>query len=186
MSCHCGRTIVARAKDAGGSITCKCGNAIQVPRLSELRQLAGADPFVTNPVETIRKLQAQGSEPAGKTCLLCGSSTPVFYVCNAQCESSHVKITGGDDMNIFIRVLCVLFLPAVLAFALLLRGRAPKVAERRGHDVEVSFHLPVCRPCTGTLGKITPARARKLMGKVPVLKELLEYYPRMKLRVTRG
>src|SRR3954449_9046146 len=69
LSCSCGRSVFARARDAGGRISCECGNNIAVPNLSQLRILAGADAFVTNPAELIRKLQAEGKNPAGDSCL---------------------------------------------------------------------------------------------------------------------
>ena len=187
LPCVCGRNVTARTKDAGGSIRCTCGNVVSVPRLSELRTLIGADPYITNPVEEIRKLQAQGNDPAGKTCLICGSAAPVLYKCRAECESSHVKRTGGDDSYGFARILLFLFLPVLLALAIISRRRDRETFDRLGHDVEVSFNLPVCDPCSKTIGSVTrPAIAKKLMLQVPLYKELLEYYPRMKLRITRG
>jgi hypothetical protein len=177
---------MARSKDAGCSVACICGNAVAVPRLSELRALTGTDPYITNPVETIRKLQSEGADPAGTNCLLCGSSTPELYKCHAECESSHVKRTGGDDTYGFGRILLFLFLPVLLALAIISRRRESETFDRLGHDVEVSFNLPVCDPCAKTIGNVTrPAIAKTLMLQVPVYKELLEYYPRMKLLITR-
>ena len=91
LSCSCGRSVIARAKDAGGAVSCACGKLVAVPRLSELRTLSARDAYVTNPVEAIRKLQSEGANPAGERCLLCGSNAAVFYECHAICESSYIE-----------------------------------------------------------------------------------------------
>jgi hypothetical protein len=186
LSCSCGRSVVARAKDAGGSISCTCGRQVTVPRLSELRTLAGADAFVTNPAEAIRKLQSEGVNPAGDRCLLCGSNAAVIYECHAVCESSYVEKSDADRAKSFPRMLLsMLFLPLLINFFLSERKESA-VCEQRGHDIAVSFTLPVCDPCVATFGNVTrPQNARRLMAKVPALAELLAYYPQLKLTVAR-
>jgi hypothetical protein len=187
LNCTCGRSVAARAKDAGGSISCICGKQVAVPRLSQLRTLAGADAFVTNPAERIRKLQSEGVNPAGDRCLLCGSNAAVFYECQAVCESSYVEKSHADKANSFPRVLLsMLFLPLLLNFFLMGRKESA-VCEQRGHDIAVSFTLPVCDPCVATFGNVTrPQNATRLMAKVPALAELLAYYPQLKLTVQRS
>jgi hypothetical protein len=55
-----------------------------------------------------------------------------------------------------------------------------------GHDVEVSFDLPVCGPCEGTAGDVTrPTVAKQVMRLVPQYKELLSYYPELTLTISR-
>jgi hypothetical protein len=188
LSCSCGRWVIARAKDAGGSVACVCGKQVAVPRLSELRTLAGADAFVTNPAEAIRKLQSEGINPAGERCLLCGSNAAVLYECQAVCESSYMKKSSSDDSYSLPQIfLSILFLPRIFFIPLMmLRKNDAEPDERRGHDVAVTFTLPVCDPCATTVGNITrPKIAKQLMAKVPVLNELLTYYPRLELTVER-
>jgi|1186.fasta_scaffold86147_2 hypothetical protein len=183
LPCDCGGTVVAGAKDAGGTITCGCGRAVAVPKLSQLRTLAGADAFITNPVEAIRKQQAQGISPAGETCVLCGSLSPVIYKCHAICEWSYAKRTSSDDTGNLIKLLV---LPRLWLLASLLSGKEPDESDRRGHDVSISFDLPVCDPCAATAGKITrPSVAKRLMIRVPLYKELLKHYPKLELKVER-
>jgi hypothetical protein len=175
LSCSCGRSIIATAKDAGTTLNCTCGGEVQVPRLSQLRTMAGGDAFVTNPVDAIRKAQRSGNDPAGNQCLLCGCSTPVLYPCRAVCEQSHVK-HSADDPNYLLRWL---FLPWFLNALMSLRPRYFD-ADRRGHDVEVSFTLPLCNTCANITGKATrPAVARQLMSRVPLYDELLKFYPQL-------
>jgi hypothetical protein len=188
LSCGCGRLVIARAKDAGGAVSCACGKLVAVPRLSELRTRSGADAYVTNPVEAIRKLQSEGVNPAGERCLLCGSNTAVFYPCHAVCESSYVKKNSSEDSYSLPQIfLSILFLPRIFFIPLMmLRSRDNEPSERRGHDIAVTFTLPVCDPCATTVGNVTrPKTAKRLMAKVPDLNELLTYYPRLELTVER-
>lgn len=188
LSCGCGRSVVARAKDAGGTISCTCGKQVAVPRLSDLRTLAGADAYITNPAEAIRKLQAQGISPTGDRCLLCGATSPALYSCHAVCESSHVKQPSSDGGYSVPKLLGLFILPKLLFFLYLLfrKEEAAEGPERRGHDVAVGFTLPVCGPCAATTGNVTrPKVARQLMAKSPALSELLEYYPQLELTVER-
>src|SRR4051812_10679826 len=141
IPCACGRNLTARAKDAGGSVACSCGHVVPVPNLSKLRAMAGADPFVTNPAEAIRKSQDQGIDPAGNACLSCGSSAVTRYKCHAVCESSHLKRTPGADSPSVPRMLTLLFLPHLITWLLFcFRKAEPQETERRGHDIEVSFN----------------------------------------------
>ena len=188
VPCVCGGSVTARAKDAGGSVKCTCGKLVSIPNLSKLRAMTGADPFVTNPAEAIRKLQLQGIEPAGDICVLCGSSAPILYACHAVCESSHLKRIPAADSPSIPRLLTLLFLPHLITWCMLcFRRSEPAETERRGHDISISFNLPACDPCATTVGNVTrPAVAKQLMVRVPVYKSLLEYYPNMTLSVKRG
>jgi hypothetical protein len=183
LPCECGGSVTARARDAGGSIRCNCGRNVSVPRLSELRQLSGADPFITNPVEAIRKAQRAGIDPAGDKCLLCGVERPVFYELNAVCEQSHVKKSNSGDSGGLLRWFVLPFIANVLISL----QKQDETIDRRGHDVEVTFRLPVCDLCTSTSGSPTrDSVARQLMLLVPAYKDLLDYYPRLVLSTKRG
>jgi hypothetical protein len=183
LSCECGGAVDAAAKDAGRTVTCNCGRAVAVPKLSQLRTLAGGNPFITNPVEGIRKQQRDGINPAGESCVLCGSLSPIFYKCYAVCESSHAKRANKVDPISMVRLL---FVPIVWLIAMLLREKEFEPIDRRGHDIAISFDLPVCDPCAASAGKVTRASvAKRLMLQVPLYKELLECYPKLELKVAR-
>lgn len=185
LPCECGGQVTARAPDAGGAIACACGRQVSVPRLSELRTRAGRDAYATNPVEAIRKAQHQGADPAGDVCVICRATAPVYYTCHAICESSHVYRRDTEASIDIPRMLGYLFLPRLLAYAFW-RPREPGQCERRGHDVEVTFRLPVCEACAAASGKVTrPSVAKNLMHHVPLYKQLLATYPRMSLEVER-
>jgi len=182
LECTCGRSTTARTKDAGGTLTCACGNSVAVPKLSELRLMAGADAFITNPAEAILKSQREGNEPGGDKCLLCGAASPVFYECHAVCEQSHVKKTGESKSTEMLRWLILPFIANII----LSLNREDQKIDRLGHDIDVKFRLPVCNLCQSSTGNPTrPAVAKKLMLRVPLYKQLLDYYPSLSLSIDR-
>jgi hypothetical protein len=64
--------------------------------------------------------------------------------------------------------------------------RNPTNAEPHGHDVEVTFILPVCNECELSAGSASrPSVAKKIMKSVPLYRELLEYYPNLTLKIDR-
>jgi hypothetical protein len=193
LTCECGKEHLAKAADAGTLISCACGRSITVPTLSKLRLLAGKDAYVTNPAEAIRKMQYDGVSPAGDRCITCGAGTPVEYTCHAMCESPRLKHAPvGEPHSLvppFLRIAgIILFGWAIVLFGhlLLSRRKRPTENETIGHEVYVTFPLPVCDACAAANGGVTrPAVARKLMVLVPVYKELLDYYPQSVLSVTK-
>ena len=175
---------MARASDAGGLIACPCGRSIVVPSLSKLRMMAGADAYTTNPVEAIRRAQHLGISPPSDKCLLCGISADVVYQCHVVCESSQVKRAGNDQSD--LGVLRWLLLPAVFNLLLAFRPREPECL-RQGHDIEVDFILPLCNLCAASSGNVSRSRvAMRIMSNVPLYKELLTYYPHLKLKSERA
>lgn len=185
LDCKCGRSVIARSADAGSSINCPCGRSVPVPRLSHLRTMVGRDAFVTNPVEAIAKAQRAGQSPAGDKCLLCGAHSPAIYRCDATCESSHVKRSASAEPNDIPRLIAFMFLGWVAKLILSRSGSNEAVVH--GHDVGVSFDLPVCDHCAATSGKPTrPTVAKEIMCRVPVYQELLQRYPELTLSVKRS
>jgi hypothetical protein len=185
LPCECGGSVIAQAGDAGSSIVCRCGRMVRAPRLSELRTLAGQDAFVTNPVEAIRKIQREGHSPAGKSCLVCGGKSPVQYRCDATCESSHLKGGQSDAPGVlgWLTFFCMAFF---LGIGFLFRRGGQSEGVVHGHDVGVTFDLPVCDACAATNGKPTrTAVAKNLMLQVPAYRDLLARYPDLKLSVRR-
>ena len=41
LTCSCGEKVPVELSQAGGETACKCGQAIDVPSLSKLRELSG-------------------------------------------------------------------------------------------------------------------------------------------------
>jgi hypothetical protein len=182
LTCDCGRPFSVGSGDAGNLLNCDCGRSISVPSLSKLRSLVGKDAYVTNPAETIRKIQSAGGNPAGERCVLCGSPSPVFYACYALCEATQLK-RADDEPNEMIFSVIKYFVFGPLAWLPVWR-RGSKGAEVVGHEVQVTFTLPVCEPCARIDGNLKrPRLAKQLMANVPIYKELLAYYPQLTLTV---
>jgi hypothetical protein len=140
--------------------------------------LAGADAYTTNPVEAICKALANGDDPAGTTCVQCGAAAPAIYRCTAICEESHAKRTADRDSAVRW-----LLLPIFVNMMLWFHHQEEEI-DRQGHDVEVSFNLPVCDACARPVGNVLrPAVARQFLLRVPVYRELLEFYPNLKLKI---
>ena len=97
------------------------------------------------------------------------------------------KSSSDDSYSLPKLFLSILFLPRIFFIPLMmLRNKDNEPDEQRGHDIAVTFTLPVCDPCATTVGNVTrPKTAKQLMAKVPVLSELLTYYPRLQLTVER-
>lgn len=185
LPCTCGRVVEASTTEAGTRKVCRCGSDILIPNLSELRRLAGKHAYVTNPAELITDSLSKGINPSGDSCLCCKSSNPVRFTCIAECESFVVK-GGKSDPNSIPRLLTLLgsftFLPKLL---LLFAGDNRDSFDEPtilGHDVTIEFPLMVCNRCARTGNDPRrPSVAKNLMKKVPMYKDLLAYYPDLRL-----
>jgi hypothetical protein len=186
LTCECGKSHIATEKNAGSQIPCGCGRLVAVPTLSKLRTQAGKDAYVTNPAEAIRKHQRESGSPAGDRCILCGSTSPIHYTYDAVCESSRLKAASSDQSG--TNVFWIMLVPGVIRLIRRLVKRCDRSTDavRVGHDIEVSFDLPVCDACTRTAGDMTrPRVSKELMRRVPLYNDLLAYYPNLTLTVRR-
>lgn len=186
LPCECGGSVVATAGDAGGFVNCRCGRSVAVPNLSRLRVLSGKDAYVTNPVDAISKAQRAGQSPAGENCVLCGVQSPVHYRCDATCESPHLK--GATSAGAGVLGWLAFFSSLVfVGIGFILRQSGDSEGVVHGHDVGVTFDLPVCNACAATHGNPTRASiAKDLMRRVPAYEKLLEHYPDLTLKVKRA
>jgi len=189
LPCECGGQCEVHSADAGTQVKCSCGQSLTVPSLGKLRQLAGRDAYVTNPAEAIRKKTLSGIHPAGDRCIVCGSNDPQQFKCVAECESSVLR-EAAQTANSFTKTLMwfgtILLMPRLLLL-FFLRGRQDLDEEPTilGHDVIVEFQLPVCAHCTNSGHNPLRMRAAKqLMKRVEIYQQLLDYYPRLTLKVS--
>jgi hypothetical protein len=68
VTCACGREIRVTAASAGGEVACRCGAAVAVPRLSDLRKSSGKGAYVTSTVDVIAAMLRAERLPWGNTC----------------------------------------------------------------------------------------------------------------------
>lgn len=69
LACTCGQKVAISFQDAGRQMKCKCGQAIEVPRLSELRKLANVVPEVQK-LEVLSSRQLYGRVILGALLML--------------------------------------------------------------------------------------------------------------------
>ena len=180
VECDCGQRIEVTAGMAGAEVRCSCGRVNRVPGLSALRQAAGQDAYVTNAVEAIRIMVAQGELPPGPNCMICHSPTGIVFNCEVVCEEAWIRRRGRS--NRFLAGLALMFAPFWLTLALR-HGRDPNEPDKQGHDVKLRVPLRLCGACRSSLGGLRRARAiKRLLRQVPIYKQLLEEYPDAKVR----
>jgi hypothetical protein len=110
----------------------------------------------------------------------------VQYRCDAICESSHLKGATSDAAGIlgWLIFFCTSFF---LGIGFLFRRGEETQGIVHGHDVGVTFDLPICDACAATNGKPTrTAVAKNLMRQVPAYQQLLEHYPNLTLKIKRA
>jgi hypothetical protein len=181
LTCDCGAEIDGHQGNAGSNVDCRCGKSVAVPKLSELRKLAGKSAYATNPADMVRELASNGTNPGSANCLECGASGGDLYRCEVVCEQSYANKAPANEGYGFIHrtasVLMLLFLPFSIWFSKR-QNADQKEAEIRGHDISVTFPIRVCRPCTLVGCDPTKQRSlRQLLEKASEYRAVLDYYP---------
>ena len=115
VTCGCGQCLAVGPAMAGGVVDCDCGGRVAVPSLSKLRQQTGADPYESGPIDTIRRMLAQGELPAG-TCAVTGRPTrdvlDLTVIVSNHLEQTReariadtVSLTQAGFLGVFFRML---------------------------------------------------------------------------------
>src|SRR5687768_469304 len=95
IRCVCGQELPVATSSAGGHVTCPCGQAVSVPRLSELKRLAGHAPPTIRPSDQIRHLLLNGGLPPDSICRFTQRPTGDVVYVTVVCELPHV--VGGTS-----------------------------------------------------------------------------------------
>src|SRR5947207_9039133 len=66
IDCECGATNPVSASQAGGSLACRCGRVLRVPRLSQLRMAKGLSAHETNIRDSIVRMIRDNVLPWGQ------------------------------------------------------------------------------------------------------------------------
>ena len=177
VDCRCGRQVEVRAADAGGEVTCPCGNVNPVPSLSELRRRAGLTSYEGSIAGTIRRKLVNGELPAGDLCVRCGMPTEETLECSVECERTSARGPGS-----WATVLLSMFTSIGTWLTLHEQYLDPEVT---GRELVVEAPLRVCTDCRRRLRKRTRRKElRALLQTVPEYAELLREYPHAGLDVT--
>ncbi len=180
VSCDCGNTLDVTSTQAGTDIPCTCGRTVRVPRLSQLRQLAGQGAYEAGTIDTINRMIRDGELPPGDTCAVSGLPTSDSYELYVQCESKWIK-GPGTGRYLFV-IFTIVFLPFWIIWVLL--GKALLDEERRelGRDRSVYTPLRVRQEHHQQLHSMrSQSKLRKLLRDVPIYAKLLDEFPRAKI-----
>jgi hypothetical protein len=173
VTCGCGHSVPVSPGQAGGTVACRCGAAVTVPSLRELRAAAGL-PAPVHPELAVRQLLQSGRMTAGP-CAVCGAGADTPVACVVECERSFRKSGGGHwTVHLLVSVLAALLVHWLVLF----RDRDTRVF---GRDLILTLPLPLCEVCRG--GLTSQAEVKKALGQVPEYQRLLEQYPHAKVRV---
>lgn len=176
VSCVCGSSIPVLASDAGGSVRCRCGRDVSVPRLSLLRAAQGLAAYETNLRDTIARKIAEGMLPPDLPCAVTGLPADDVMWFDVHCETTYRK--GSTKLHIVALVMLAL---VSWPLALLMRSLgfgASRDVDRLGRDIVVGVPLKVRTEARPQLkGWITQKRLRQLLGAVPEYQQLLAEYP---------
>jgi len=140
FSCECGNTLEVTATQAGTEIPCLCGDAVRVPLLSQLRQLAGQGAYEVDTVDTIIRMTRDGELPHGDICVISGFPTSDTYDLYVQCESKWIKGLGKGQY-LFLILTCI-FLPIWIIWVLVGRVLFNEKRQELGHDRGVYTPVP--------------------------------------------
>ena len=170
ISCRCGKQLTVNTEQAGTTIRCDCGETVQVPSLSLLRQTAGQGAYESGAIDTIHRMLRDGALPWGEACAVSGRPTQDLIQLVVQCERLYFV---GDQFRSRLLVLALLGPWALLASV---AGKRPN--ETHGRDTVVKVPLRVHRDFHGGLNRrVSQRKLRRLLRTVPVYARLLEEYP---------
>jgi len=95
VECACGESNAVAQSQAGSTISCSCGQSLEVPRLSELRQSAGEQAYESGIMDVIQRKVASGELPSNDICLVSGLPTKDILWVNVECERKWFR--GRDE-----------------------------------------------------------------------------------------
>jgi hypothetical protein len=178
VRCACGKPRRVSGADAGGRVTCQCGQMVEVPPLHELRAAAGQSAGLA-PAVRIEALLLAGRLPGTRECAACFEDTDDVAKVRAGLERA---IEVDDDTQPdegpsgFLGRLLSAFMSPLTSRA----GRSgPPRTKQIGRDVSFELPLPVCVACRPKL--LEPGALHAALGTVPEYAELLRCYPRAAL-----
>jgi hypothetical protein len=169
VDCECGDYVTVEETDAGTTAQCRCGRAIQVPSLSELRRSAGVAESGISPELVVESLLLAGELPEEDYCVLCGVPTEHCIICSTECARAHVESGEHPWWVHAFAFLTFGWLGALLA------QFTQRDAKQSGRDIIFSLPLRICDFCRQEI--TNPAELKAAMSRVPLYRRLLNKYP---------
>jgi hypothetical protein len=169
FTCPCQKVIPVDISSAGSDIVCECGSKAQVPRLSQLRVMAGEGAYEAGTIDTILRMLDEGTLPWRETCAITGRPTRDVIEVYVECEKVHSSSNHGGWL--FLAVMLLGWM------AVLLKG-AVKEHDPQGRETRVRTPLRVERDVQAVVLKMKSQRKlRRLLRQVPIYARLLDAYP---------
>jgi len=170
VACGCGNMRRVTAGDAGSSLTCSCGQQIEVPPLSILRREAGQ--FSASPELIIKTMIEKNELPEDSTCVQCHSETNGVHQFMVVCERAETKREVGGCS--FVAYFILLGWVGVILATLQNRNHS------KDYGRDVSFRLPI-RLCPACEHNRNRSEVKELLCRVPVYAHLLAKYPHSRI-----
>ncbi len=165
---------------AGGTKLCSCGQTVPVPRLSELKRLAGHAPEAIRPSDQIRHLLLHGGLPPDSICRFTQRPTSdvvyVTVVCELPKVMGHTSWWRSALVTLGAFAISIWLLPMYLIVA---RGE-PEVV---GDETVFRLPVPVAADRQAQFRELSPAELRQYFCSIPLYARLLEEYPLATLSV---
>ncbi|MDY3555774.1 hypothetical protein R5W24_004920 [Gemmata sp. JC717] len=183
VRCACGQTRGAGAADAGASLPCACGRAIEVPPLHQLRLAAGED--VLSAAVRVKALLLKGLLPGTRECSVCFRETGDVVHVAVECERGRMTTASGTPRE-QVAAGCLLGvliggLPGLIAANRMMKQTEVEGPKQIGQDVAFTLPLPVCVACRfGLDDRQSLVRALRA---IPDYAALLDRYPAALLRL---
>jgi len=90
LDCECGAAVTVVEAAAGTTALCRCGRAVVIPSLRELRRQAGVREPAVAPELMVESLLLAGKLPEEDHCVLCGVKTGTSICCRTECERARM------------------------------------------------------------------------------------------------
>jgi hypothetical protein len=167
VRCACGKPRVVTGADAGATLRCACGRAVEVPSFHQLRTAGGeaATPLLVR----VRTLIGSGALPGERVCAVCRRPTGGMARIGMGCEEE-----SGGQPAYASKTGCLFF--AVFGWlAPVAIATTSQVAKAESPDVSLVAPLPVCEACRPVLTQ--QAELRKALRQIPDYAAVLDQYP---------
>jgi hypothetical protein len=166
VRCECGKPHPVTAADAGSSLRCGCGRAVEVPPLHRLRTSAGQTALSAD--MQLRAMLQRGELPGTDECVRCHRPTGNAVRVVIECERAETKSVYSREGQATGCLLGLLFGWIVI--------RSPDREDRVvGHDVVFAVPLRICEVCESEIR--SAGALRETLRRVPVYAALLDKYP---------
>lgn len=175
--CDCGSEVPVERSAAGGTVVCRCGRNVDVPRLSELKRQAG-EVVTFSACDRVRQLLLNGGLPPDPMCRITQRPTADVVHLTVVCEQP--RVSGGHTWwwLVFagIGAFCVSWW--MLPLYLLTAHRRTVIV---GPETVFRLPVPVASDRQSQVRDFKEAALRELLCTVPLYAELLSEFPRARV-----